>query len=138
MQYEITDGAAIQFSRSFYTAIVDGLPVDAAVSDARKGIWLADPASLEWGTPVLHMRARDGRLFRISGPRRAPVAVGPGRAPETTGPAAPEPRTFPPEPAELEKEPILVAARPRTYCIRCGERLVEGFAFCTNCGAPVT
>src|SRR5688500_1415704 len=30
MQYEITDEAAIEFSRSFYNAIASGTPVDAA------------------------------------------------------------------------------------------------------------
>src|SRR3712207_4283142 len=35
MQYEITDEAAIEFSRDFYEAVADGLPVDAAVAEAR-------------------------------------------------------------------------------------------------------
>ena len=94
MQYEVTDGAAIQFSRSFYTAVADGLPVDASVSAARMGVWLADSTSLEWGTPVLYMRARDGGLFRIEEsarpaprPERAPVEASAetGAAPSTTG-----------------------------------------------------
>jgi hypothetical protein len=66
MQYEITDNAAIEFSRSFYEAIADGLPVDTAVSEARKGIAVAISDTLEWGTPVLFMRAPDGVLFRVS------------------------------------------------------------------------
>jgi hypothetical protein len=64
MQYEITDTAAIEFSRSFYEAIADGLPVDTAVAEARKGIAVAISDTLEWGTPVLFMRAPDGVLFR--------------------------------------------------------------------------
>jgi hypothetical protein len=90
MQYEVTDGAAIQFSRSFYTAVADGLPVDASVSAARMGVWLADSSSLEWGTPVLYMRARDGALFRIESdapPRATPNADVASPAP-TAGAAA--------------------------------------------------
>ena len=30
MQYEISDAAALEFSRSFYEALADGEPVDAA------------------------------------------------------------------------------------------------------------
>jgi hypothetical protein len=64
MQFEITDKAAITFSAEFYNALADGLPVDAAVSAARKAI-LSMPNDLEWGTPVLHMRSPDGILFSI-------------------------------------------------------------------------
>src|SRR3954452_762768 len=65
MQYEITDAAAIEFSRSFYDAVADGLPVDVAVADARKSVSVAIANTLEWGTPVLFMRSRDGKLFRF-------------------------------------------------------------------------
>jgi tetratricopeptide (TPR) repeat protein len=64
MQYEITDKAAIEFSRSFYEAVADGLPVDAAVAEARTAISMA--SDLEWGTPVLYMRSSDGHIFDIS------------------------------------------------------------------------
>src|SRR3954447_25312974 len=65
MQYEITDAASIEFSRSFYDAVADGLPVDVAVADARKSVSVAIANTLEWGTPVLFMRSRDGKLFRF-------------------------------------------------------------------------
>nr|MBA2346079.1 CHAT domain-containing protein [Rubrobacter sp.] len=64
MQYEVTDKAAIEFSRSFYEAVADGWPVDAAVTDARVAVSM--DSMLEWGTPVLYMRSPDGRLFDIS------------------------------------------------------------------------
>lgn len=64
-QYEITDLAAIELSRAFYEALADGMPVDAAVGEARKAISLGVANSLEWGTPVLHMRAPDGVLFDL-------------------------------------------------------------------------
>ena len=58
MQYEITDGAAIEFSRDFYEALADSLPVDAAVTEARAAVSM--DSMLEWGTPVLYMRSPDG------------------------------------------------------------------------------
>ncbi|MBA3792013.1 MAG: CHAT domain-containing protein, partial [Rubrobacter sp.] len=63
MQYEITDKAAIEFSRDFYEAVADGLPIDAAVTEARAAVSM--DSMLEWGTPVLYMRSPDGRLFDI-------------------------------------------------------------------------
>jgi CHAT domain-containing protein len=65
-QYEITDEAAIEFSRTFYEAVADGLPVDAAVAYARTSLKIEIDNTLEWATPVLHMRSPDGRIFDIS------------------------------------------------------------------------
>ncbi len=66
MQYDITDRAAIEFSHAFYEALVEGLPVDAAVTEARKAVSVALPDTMEWGTPVLYLRASDGRIFDVS------------------------------------------------------------------------
>lgn len=63
MQYEITDRSAIEFSRSFYDAVADGLPIDAAVAEARTAVKMK--SILEWGTPVLYMRSSDGRIFDV-------------------------------------------------------------------------
>ena len=65
MQYEITDRAAIEFTRSFYEAIADGQPVDGAVSEARIAVSLALERTLEWGVPVLYMHAPDGCIFSV-------------------------------------------------------------------------
>jgi serine/threonine protein kinase len=65
MQYEITDRAAINFTHAFYEALADGMPVDAAVTEARKAISLQTTGTVEWGTPVLYMRSADGVLFSI-------------------------------------------------------------------------
>lgn len=65
MQFEISDRAALEFARTFYDTLADGKPVDEAVSEARMAIRLALGKTAEWGTPVLHMRAKDGTLFRI-------------------------------------------------------------------------
>jgi hypothetical protein len=75
MQFEISDAAAKRFSRELYLAIADGYPVDAAVSEARKALYLQDRAT-EWGTPVLHLRAADGRIFDLkAAPKPAEVPV---------------------------------------------------------------
>jgi tetratricopeptide (TPR) repeat protein len=65
MQYEITDHAAIEFARAFYEALADGMPVDAAVAEARVAVSLAVTNTVEWRTPVLYMRAPDGRIFSV-------------------------------------------------------------------------
>ncbi len=85
MQYKITDRAAIEFSQTFYEALAEGLPVDAAVTDARRSVSLAIRHTLEWGTPVLFMRSEDGVLFDVAG-EATPVAE-----------PAPEPSDLPPE-----------------------------------------
>jgi hypothetical protein len=93
MQYEISDLAAIEFSRSFYEAIADGMPIDAAVAEARKAVSVSSRNSVEWATPVLHMSAPDGVLFKIAGP---PTPVGRAAAQVEglrTAPAEPEAAT---------------------------------------------
>jgi hypothetical protein len=78
MQYEITDRSAIEFSRSFYDAVADGLPIDAAVAEARTAVKMK--SVLEWGTPVLYMRSSDRRIFDVL------ASVSPARTtPETEG-----------------------------------------------------
>ncbi|HEY7357366.1 MAG TPA: tetratricopeptide repeat protein, partial [Ktedonobacterales bacterium] len=100
MQEEITDHAAIECTRAFYEALSDGLPVDAAVSEARTAISVSVTNTLEWGTPVLYMRAPDGVLFNLAKP-----AARPKPAP-TPAPAAPEPAPAPPvQPALRETTP---------------------------------
>ncbi|MFN8446391.1 MAG: CHAT domain-containing protein [Caldilineaceae bacterium] len=66
MQYKITDAAAIEFARTFYESLAEGMPVDAATSEARKAISIGVANSHEWGVPVLMMRSPDGRLFDVA------------------------------------------------------------------------
>ena len=66
MQFPVSDKAAIMLTHEFYQALADGYPVDAALGEARKAIFTRGNL-LEWGTPVLFMRAPDGRLFEIDG-----------------------------------------------------------------------
>ena len=67
-QFPLPDSSAIPFAAEFYGALADAYPVDAAVSEGRKAI-LSElgPAwrdSVDWATPVLLMRAPDGRMSR--------------------------------------------------------------------------
>jgi CHAT domain/Kelch motif len=75
MQFEISDVAAIAFSRTLYEAIAYGWPVDMAVGEARRAI-LATSKS-EWATPVLYLRAPDGRLLEVTKPDRSPAPAPP-------------------------------------------------------------
>lgn len=65
MQFEITDGAAITLSHEFYNALADNYGVDAALAEARKALYAAGN-DIEWGTPVLYMRAQSGQLFALT------------------------------------------------------------------------
>jgi formylglycine-generating enzyme required for sulfatase activity len=64
MQFEITDDAALLLAQEFYAALADGYPVEAALAEARKAIFVAGH-EVEWGTPVLYSRASDGLLFNV-------------------------------------------------------------------------
>ena len=64
MQFEVSDQAAITFAHEFYAALADGYPVDAALAEARKIIF-SSGNEIEWGTPVLYLRAADGQIFDI-------------------------------------------------------------------------
>ncbi|MEI2765108.1 MAG: CHAT domain-containing protein [Dermatophilaceae bacterium] len=116
MQFEITDTAATCFAQEFYAALADGYPVDAATAQARLAVFSTDN-DVEWGTPVLYLRARDGRIFQVpaaaspagppAGPPQPPAPAGapgpapagrsaPGRPPiVVTIPAGPDPGTAP-------------------------------------------
>jgi formylglycine-generating enzyme required for sulfatase activity len=83
MQFEITDKAAITLAESFYEALADGYPVDAALGEARKSIYTSGN-DIEWGTPVLYLRAADGVLFQVENVRA-----------EDGSPPSPSPATQP-------------------------------------------
>ncbi len=119
MQFEITDEAAIQFSREFYAAVADGYPVDASLAEARKAIF-AQGCGQEWGTPVLYLRASDGRIFDVKSRREATgrevalaaAAAGGGvttrTPPQTSLPTALQPISVqvPPAPPGTSQPPV--------------------------------
>jgi hypothetical protein len=63
MQHEVSDRSAVSFAREFYAAVAGGLPVDAALGEARIASSVESRQSAEWATPVLLMRAPNGQLF---------------------------------------------------------------------------
>jgi len=65
MQSEVMDETACGFAEKFYQGLAAGLPVDACVGEVRRA--LAAEHNPEWGTPVLYLRATDGRLFALEG-----------------------------------------------------------------------
>ena len=95
MQFPITDGAAIAFTNEFYGALADGEPVDQAVTSARKAM-LSD-FGREWATPVLFLRAPDGRIFES-------IERRPGD-PITPPPPPPPPLQLPPPQSLQGSEP---------------------------------
>lgn len=65
MQFEISDTAAREIAETFYRSLALNMPVDAAITEARRKIFLSDRDSLEWATPILYMQVPDGRLFQF-------------------------------------------------------------------------
>ncbi len=63
-QYEVLDDHALAFSQMFYSALAAGLSVDEAVSAGRLAmLGKSNEDDIEWGVPVLYMRAADGIVF---------------------------------------------------------------------------
>ncbi len=60
-QFQVSNEAATIFAEEFYSALADDLPVDEAVSEARRAVRGA-LKNTEWATPVLYLR-QDGALF---------------------------------------------------------------------------
>lgn len=97
MQFEVTDAAAIGFTKTFYSFLAQGMPVDSALAEARKG--MATGGTLEWATPVLYLRSSDGKLFDVPEGMREEASrrtktfqpYVPAAEPQSRGDGAPEP-----------------------------------------------
>ena len=63
MNQNISLQAATLFTEHFFRNLVRAGHVDTAVNEARQQLYLGDGYYLEWGTPTLFMRLRDGRLW---------------------------------------------------------------------------
>jgi len=134
MQASITDDAATIFTRYFYRDLVEIGAVDTSLTEARLRMQV-NGHPIEWGTPVLYMRALSGQLFQpASAPDVRPVArkrldeppAWEDRAPARAEPApsharkpspAPEPQGAPPPPPEPGTG---VKRRPRTVKDKAG------------------
>ncbi|MFN8447942.1 MAG: CHAT domain-containing protein [Anaerolineae bacterium] len=83
MQFAITDGAAKAFAEEFYRTISDLMPLDAAMSEARRAI-ANRVGNSEWATPVLFMRSEDGVLFRTEAKTSGAIPTPPLPTPVVT------------------------------------------------------
>jgi Tol biopolymer transport system component len=106
MQFEVTDEAAKALSKEFYNALADGWPIDAALAEARKAVFTRVNA-VEWATPVLYMRAPDGRIFDVQPSAATPAVelVSPEPEPQPQPEPQPEPQ---PKPKPPRGEEIVV------------------------------
>lgn len=83
MQYAIPDDAALIFAREFYQSLALGYPVDAAIAEARRGLFLHSGGNApDWGSPVLFLRAADGRLFQVEEAKKSATDLPPPPEPE--------------------------------------------------------
>jgi hypothetical protein len=99
MQFAISDEAAIRFAQTFYQNVAKRLPIDTSVMRARRGLRRTRKNTLEWGTPVLYLRAPDGQIF-------GPTASDPAASGDA-GRAAPLPvRRRPEQAASAEAEAL--------------------------------
>ena len=74
MQYAIRDDVAALFGETFYRRLTTGKwagQVDVAVTLARNACRLAFPDDRGFATPILYLRAKDGRIFDVSTPAEA-------------------------------------------------------------------
>ena len=110
MQFEVSDEAAIAMASGFYAALADDYPVDAALTEARKSVFAAG-CTVEWGTPVLYLRAPDGRIFDINRTEAqlADPALRPPNLPTVAPPPLPPVRPPPLEPV-VRPEPVVSRA----------------------------
>lgn len=73
MQFPVTDGAAIAFTRGFYSALVRGRSIDDAAQSGRIG--MLGSGSLEWVTPTLHVLGDTSELFDLKPPPGIPLPL---------------------------------------------------------------
>jgi hypothetical protein len=83
MQASITDDAALIFTRYFYRDLVEMGAVDASLTEARLRMQ-GNGHPIEWGTPVLYMRALSGQLFQPAANPLADALAKPMIVPTTT------------------------------------------------------
>jgi hypothetical protein len=100
MQASITDDAALIFTRYFYRDLVETGAVDTSLTEARLRMQ-GNGHPIEWGTPVLYMRALSGQLFQ---PAVKELALE-GAPPPRVEPSLTErKKTPPPAPNPTEKK----------------------------------
>ena len=115
MQFTVSDKAAIRFAETFYLNVAKRLPVDISVMRARRAVRRAKKDTLEWGTPVLYLRAPDGHVFATTSATAATTTPTATTATATTAtrPGPPIPLPQPSHPGEQASEPEVEALYDR-------------------------
>ena len=75
MRHALSVDAAASFTEHFYANLARSGQVDTATNESRQQMYLASHRGLEWGTPALFMRLKDGLLWKPQKPQ--PTAVPP-------------------------------------------------------------
>ncbi|MCP4658061.1 MAG: CHAT domain-containing protein, partial [bacterium] len=70
MRRAISVAAAARFTEHLYLNLARSGQIDTAVNEARLQLHLAGPNLVEWGTPALFMRLREGLLWQAPAPDR--------------------------------------------------------------------
>jgi hypothetical protein len=108
MQFEISDDAAIILTSEFYSALADGLPVDAALAEARTAVYTRASA-VEWAVPVLYLRSSNASIFEVED--RTPPIIPPVHRTAPSQPGAdesPQPEPPPPPPGRSPRRAVAV------------------------------
>jgi CHAT domain len=66
MQFPVSEVAASEFARSFYHHLAKGRPLEEAVTEGRLRILTTESSTFEWASPVLFLRARDGKVLDLA------------------------------------------------------------------------
>lgn len=116
MQAAITDQAAITLAHEFYAALADGYPVDAALAEARKAIF-AQENDVEWGKPVLYLRAPNGHIFAVDKASLPPTTADMGLTTALPTAAADTDTVAPGMDREAEQTPLSTTAAPPKWLL---------------------
>ena len=85
MQGAITDGAASNFAGAFYEKLIAmAMPYDDALFSARRNLFAGGRKYLEWATPVLFSRTKNGQIFELPQEQFSGAGIHSGR-PAGTG-----------------------------------------------------
>jgi hypothetical protein len=63
---DISDEAAVAFAEGFYSSLLNGLPLEAAVTGGRLAIDSRDPGGREWSAAVMYLQTPDGTFLPAS------------------------------------------------------------------------
>src|SRR6185503_5614312 len=77
MQFPVSERAAGEFPSAFYQHLASGRALEEAVTEGRLRIGADEAGTVEWASPVLFLRARDGQVFVLDRPAKRPATAGP-------------------------------------------------------------